>query len=139
MRRSLPIMLMTLALAGCPPPETELTPDVDPGMVGVGELDPRTAGPVEHITYTPDEVQWLPGPESLPEGSEVAVLESTFHLGTGPEFDAGATRALPAGSFTVMPPGTEHFAHVEERTVIQLTRMGPWEIHYIDLADDPRS
>ncbi len=174
MRRALPTMAIMLMLAGCPPPETDVDPEVEPGVVGVEPMDPTRMGPDQHITYAADEVVWTPGPESLPDGSEVSVLEGdpsdegifvmrlrfpadyqipphwhpnfervtvlegTFHLGTGSEFDAEAATPLPAGSFTVMPPNTQHFAWTDETTVIQLTSVGPWEINYVDSADDPR-
>lgn len=32
-------------------------------------------GPDRHLTYTPDEVEWQPGPGSLEEGAQFAVLE----------------------------------------------------------------
>lgn len=66
------------------------------------------------------------------------MLEGTFNLGTGSDFDRDATTRLPAGSFTVMPPGMVHFGWVDGRTTVQLTGYGPWEIEYADPADDPR-
>lgn len=77
-------------------------------------------------------------PHTHPGVERVTVISGTFHLGHGGRFDAERTEALPAGSFTVMPPGMQHYAVAEGETVIQITTVGPWEIHYIDPADDPR-
>jgi hypothetical protein len=43
-----------------------------------------------------------------------------------------------ASASAAMPPGMQHFAFAEGETVIQLTSIGPWEIHYINPEDDPR-
>ncbi|MFN3326414.1 MAG: cupin domain-containing protein [Bryobacteraceae bacterium] len=32
-------------------------------------------GPAHHLLYTPGDIQWRPGPPSLPPGSEYAILE----------------------------------------------------------------
>jgi quercetin dioxygenase-like cupin family protein len=131
-------------------------------------------GTERHVTHTPDQTQWGPGPESLPAGAQAAVLDGNpkekgafvmrlkvpegftiaphthprhervtvisgrFQLGHGRTFDAAGLRDLPAGSFFSMPPGMEHFARAAEDTVVQLNGEGPWEIVYVNPADDPR-
>lgn len=133
-----------------------------------------TYGPDEPILKPVEEIEYEPGPASLPAGCEVAVLEGdpsaeglfvmrlrlpdgyiipphshpnferitvldgTFRLGHGSTVDREATMALEAGSFTSMTPGMRHFAQAEGETVIQITSIGPWEIEYVDPADDPR-
>jgi hypothetical protein len=61
------------------------------------------------------------------------------NLGTGNRFDAAATKALPAGTYSSMPPKMTHFAWMTGETVLQLTSIGPWEVIYVDPADDPRN
>jgi quercetin dioxygenase-like cupin family protein len=75
---------------------------------------------------------WHPVPE------RVTVLSGTFHLGKGETFDAGATQALPAGSYFTMPAEMRHFARMEGETVFQLNSIGPWDIRYVNPEDDPR-
>jgi len=123
----------------------------------------------------PREIAWKPGPDSLPRGVKVAVLEGdsakagfftmrllmpdgykvaphwhptierltiisgTVHLGTGDRFDATATKALPAGTYSSMPPKMTHFAWMTGETVLQLSSIGPWQVVYVDPADDPRN
>lgn len=164
MPRTIPLVFASILLAGCEPDRSS-----DPGY------DPRTAyGPDSQVMIAAGDIDWRPGPESLPEGSEFAVLEGdpgergmfvmrlklpdgyiipphthpnvervtvmsgVFNLGHGGQFSREDTARLPAGSFTSMPPGMRHFAIAEGETVIQLTSIGPWEIDYIDPADDPR-
>jgi len=47
-------------------------------------------------------------------------------------------KELPAGSFVVMPAQTHHFAYTKGETIIQLHGIGPWQINYLNPADDPR-
>lgn len=113
--------------------------------------------------FTPDEIQWMPGSNLLPEGSKVAILEGdpskdgpftmrikfpanyknaphthpkvehmtvisgTFHLGIGQKFDSTNGKALPAGSFMVIPADVPHYGWGTEETVLQIHGMGPRE------------
>jgi quercetin dioxygenase-like cupin family protein len=73
-----------------------------------------------------------------PNIEHVTVISGTFNLGTGDVLDAAKTRALPAGSVSVMPPGMRHFVWTSEETVLQVHGTGPWGITYVNPADDPR-
>ena len=75
---------------------------------------------------------WHPGVE------RITVLSGTFHLGNGETFDRSGAQALPAGTYSAMPPGMRHFGWAEGETVIQVTTNGPWGINYVNPADDPR-
>ncbi len=69
----------------------------------------------------------------------VTVISGTFHVGLGEKFDDTKARALPAGGFFSFPPKSAHFAFVKEETVVQLSTIGPWALHYVDPKDDPRN
>ena len=73
-----------------------------------------------------------------PADEHVTVISGTFHMGTGDVLDPTKGTALPAGSFALMPAQMRHFAWTSEETVIQLHGVGPWQINYINPADDPR-
>lgn len=77
-------------------------------------------------------------PHSHPNVERVTVLSGTFRLGSGVQVDPGVTHALPAGSYTAMPPGMVHFAMAQGETIVQLTSVGPWQIKYVNPAHDPR-
>jgi hypothetical protein len=77
-------------------------------------------------------------PHWHPATERVTVLSGTLHLGTGDTFDQAKTKALPAGSISIMEPKMHHFAWTSEETVVQLSGMGPWGITYVNPADDPR-
>jgi quercetin dioxygenase-like cupin family protein len=73
-----------------------------------------------------------------PATERVTVLSGTFNIGMGDKLDPTKTTALGAGSIVIMQPGTRHFAWTKEETLVQLNGTGPWTIHYVNPADDPR-
>lgn len=77
-------------------------------------------------------------PHTHPRQERVTVISGKFQLGHGRTFDESKLQDLEAGSFFSMPPGMEHFARAAEDSVVQLNGEGPWEINYINPADDPR-
>jgi hypothetical protein len=66
------------------------------------------------------------------------VIAGTFHMGLGEKFDAARAKAMPAGSFMVMPKGSAHYAWAKGETIVQVHAIGPWGITYVNPADDPR-
>lgn len=128
------------------------------------------------VMLTPEEIEWKPGPDSLPPGSLYAILEGdpsqpemvtmrlafppnyelmphthsgfervtvlagTLYFGPGDEMNPAMAKELPAGSFFLFPPDTPMFGFTgDQETVIQLNVEGPWEITYLNPADDPRN
>jgi quercetin dioxygenase-like cupin family protein len=77
-------------------------------------------------------------PHTHPRTERVTVISGKFQLGHGRTFDEAKLQDLEAGSFFSLPSGMEHFARAAEATVVQLNSDGPWEINYINPADDPR-
>ena len=77
-------------------------------------------------------------PHTHPKPERITVLAGTFHVGMGDRFDAMKGKAMPASSFGTWPAGMKHYVWVTGETVIQLHGVGPWEIKYLDPADDPR-
>ena len=74
-----------------------------------------------------------------PKTERVTVISGTFCLAMGDKLDRSAAQRFPAGSFIYMPPGMKHAAWCEGDTIIQLNGEGPWEINYLNPADDPRN
>ena len=121
----------------------ELAWAAGPGSLPAGvefvliEGDPVQAGPLTMRLKFPAGYR-IPA-HSHPAIEHITVLSGTFHAGMGDELDASKGRAMPAGSFVVMPVGHNHFAWTDEETVVQLHSIGPWGITYADPADDPRT
>jgi hypothetical protein len=55
----------------------------------------------------------------------------------GDKHDAGKLMPMRAGSFIVMPVGTNHFVETREETVVQVHGVGPWGVKYVNPEDDP--
>lgn len=104
--------------------------------VALMEGDPAKEGPFTLRLQLPD--GFTIQPHSHPAVEHVTVLSGTFNIGMGEKFDKSGGRALSAGAFAFMPPGMRHFAWTTGETVIQLHGTGPWQINYVNPADDPR-
>jgi hypothetical protein len=78
-------------------------------------------------------------PHWHPTDENVTVIEGTFMAGKGEKFDVDASEALPAGSFVKMPKEMRHFAWTKGETIIQIHGIGPFQITYVNAADDPRN
>jgi quercetin dioxygenase-like cupin family protein len=112
-----------------------------PGLPAGAQLavisgDPSKAGPYVIRAKLPDGYK-VP-PHWHPSDENVTVLQGTFVAGKGEKFDANAAQELPAGSFVRMPKGMRHFALSKGETIIQVHGIGPFEINYVNAADDPR-
>jgi quercetin dioxygenase-like cupin family protein len=78
-------------------------------------------------------------PHMHPADEHVTVISGEFYMGLGDTWDESKGHALPAGSVSIMPKGTRHFAYGKVETVIQVHAMGPWGITYVNPQDDPRN
>jgi quercetin dioxygenase-like cupin family protein len=104
--------------------------------MAVLEGDPSAPGVFTMRIHLPDGFRIAPHWHPKPE--RVTVLSGTFLLGAGETMDPDSAQALEPGAYTTMPPGMRHFAIARGETVVQLTSTGPWQITYVDPADDPR-
>ena len=77
-------------------------------------------------------------PHWHPADEHVTVISGVFNMGTGDVLETTQGQELPTGSFALMPAQMHHFAWTTGETVIQLHGVGPWQINYINPADDPR-
>jgi quercetin dioxygenase-like cupin family protein len=77
-------------------------------------------------------------PHWHPAIERVTVLSGTLNLEVGDTLDQSKTKALTAGSISIMEPKMHHFAWTDEETIVQVSGMGPWGITYVNPADDPR-
>ncbi len=98
--------------------------------------DPSKAEPFVIRVKLPDGYK-VP-PHWHPTDENVTVLEGTFLMGKGDQFNAESATALPAGSFVRMPKELRHFAQAKGETIIQVHGMGPFQFTYVNEADDPR-
>lgn len=78
-------------------------------------------------------------PHTHPTAELVTVISGSVHVGMGGKFDDGAGDAVATGGFVALPAKMQHFAWFTEDTVIQVHGEGPFEINYVNPADDPRN
>ena len=112
-------------------------PSMMPGAkFAVLEGDPSKEGIFTMRLWMPDGFRIMP--HWHPAVEHVTVMSGTFHVGMGDRFEADKAGALPTGTFAFLAPQMHHFAWAEGETVVQLHGVGPWQINYVDPADDPR-
>lgn len=69
----------------------------------------------------------------------LTILEGEFNMGMGDKFDETATHKITSGGYVKMPMKTRHFAMAgSEGAMLQMHGMGPFDITYVNPADDPR-
>jgi len=105
--------------------------------MAVLEGDPTKEGPFV-VRFQFPEGYHVP-PHTHPKTERVTVISGTLYLATGDALDRNSAKKLPAGSFGYWPAGMKHTAWSEGETVIQLHGIGPWQINYVNPADDPRT
>ena len=76
-------------------------------------------------------------PHWHPMDENVTVISGVFMLGFGEHSDKAATRALAAGSYAMMPKNVPHFNFMKGETILQFHGIGPYDIQYVNPADDP--
>ena len=104
--------------------------------VAVLSGDPKKAGLFVMRLKLPADYKIMP--HSHPADEHVTVLSGAINVTMGDTFDPAKGKALPAGSYALLPARTNHFAFFKEETIIQLNNIGPWDITYANPADDPR-
>jgi quercetin dioxygenase-like cupin family protein len=77
-------------------------------------------------------------PHLHPTEEYVTVLQGTFLVGMGEEFDTRSMQAIPAGGFITLPREHAHYVQARGQTVVQVHAIGPFSLRYVNPADDPR-
>ncbi|MDQ3813170.1 MAG: cupin domain-containing protein [Armatimonadota bacterium] len=106
------------------------------GKVAILEGNPSKPGPFTMRGKCPAgykiPAHWHPADE------RVTVLSGALHIGAGDKLDTTKGKTVPAGGFTLMPAKMHHFAWFDKETILQINGNGPWNIIYLNPADDPR-
>jgi ChrR Cupin-like domain len=111
-------------------------PDLPAGIkLAVLQGDPSKAAPYTIRAKLPDGCIVPPHWHSMDEN--LTVIKGELGMGMGEKFDKEKLRYLPAGSFARMPKMEKHFNIAKGETVIQLHGTGPFDIHYVNPADNP--
>jgi hypothetical protein len=68
----------------------------------------------------------------------ITVISGTFHIGSGDTVDRAGSQALAAGGFLSLPAKMHHYAWTSAPTVVQINLEGPFDLFYVNPADDPQ-
>jgi hypothetical protein len=98
--------------------------------------DPSKAGPFVMRLMAPAGYKIPPHWHSQAEA--LTVISGTFYFGMGDKMDAAAAHLLKTGGFHYLSAKEHHFAFSKAASVVQLNGEGPFDITYINAADDPQ-
>jgi quercetin dioxygenase-like cupin family protein len=105
--------------------------------MAVLEGDPTKEGPFAVRFQFP--AGYHIAPHTHPKTERVTVISGTMLLAMGENLDRSAAKSLNAGTYGFWPAGMKHTAWFDGETIIQLHGIGPWQINYVNPADDPRN
>jgi quercetin dioxygenase-like cupin family protein len=76
-------------------------------------------------------------PHFHPTDEHLTIISGTFLVGMGDTIEPNKTMALSAGGFATAPAQQHHYAIARTHTVVQVHAMGPFQLTYVNAADDP--
>jgi quercetin dioxygenase-like cupin family protein len=68
----------------------------------------------------------------------ITVLEGSFWIGSGEQFDASKLREMKVGAHAMLPAGVRHFSLAKADNVIELFGEAPFVVNFVNPEDDPR-
>jgi uncharacterized RmlC-like cupin family protein len=104
--------------------------------ISVLEGNPGAAGPVTLRLKFPANYSIPAHWHSMTE--RVTVLSGALHVGMGDKLDRKASQTLEPGGFVSLPAKMHHFAWTASPTIVQISLEGPFDIFYINPAEDPQ-
>jgi quercetin dioxygenase-like cupin family protein len=97
--------------------------------------DPGKAGPFTIRLQAPKGYKIPPHWHSQDEN--LTIISGTMYLGLGEKIDMAHAHGLKAGGYHFLPAKTNHYAFTRAATVIQVSGEGPFDINWLNPADDP--
>ena len=104
--------------------------------IAVLEGNPSEKGPVTLRLRFPANYTIPPHWHSMFE--RVTVLSGALNVGMGDKVDRAASQKLEPGGFVSLPSKMHHFAWTATPTIVQISLDGPFDIFYINPADNPQ-
>lgn len=110
-------------------------PDLPKGaQFGVLHGDPTKAGTFTVRLKLPDGYK-IPA-HWHGKDEELTILSGALQMYMGDTM-TGEPHILDAGSYHFLPAKSRHVAQAKGETIVQLSGAGPFDIHYINAADNP--
>ena len=104
-------------------------------QIAVLEGNPAEKGPVTLRLKFPAKYDIPAHWHSMAE--RLTVLSGALHVGMGDKLDRQGSQTLDPGGYVSLPAHMNHFAWTATPTVVQITLEGPFDIVYVNPADDP--
>jgi len=76
-------------------------------------------------------------PHTHPTIENVTVLKGTFLAGMGEKFVESDMKAFQRDGFASIPANHAHYAMARGQTIVQVHAIGPFQLTYVNPADDP--
>lgn len=76
-------------------------------------------------------------PHWHPTDEHVTVISGALAFGMGDKLDKKHSKMLTAGGYALAPAHMNHFVWTKKGAVVQVNLMGPFQITYVNPADDP--
>ena len=112
-------------------------PVLPPGaQLAVLEGNPGAKGTVVMRLKLPANYVIAPHWHTMAE--RITVISGTFNIGDGDTLDRQASKPLAPGGFLSLPAKMHHYAWVKVPTVVQINLEGPFDLVYVNPADDPQ-
>lgn len=105
-------------------------------QISVLEGNPAEKGPITLRLKFPANYEIPAHWHSMIE--RVTVLSGMFHIGMGDKLDRNASQLLNPGGFVSLPANMRHFAWTSAPTIVQINLEGPFDIFYVNPADNPQ-
>ena len=106
-------------------------------QIAVLEGNPAEKGPITLRLKFPANYNVPAHWHSMTE--RVTVLSGEFHIGMGDKLDRKASSLLAPGGFVSLPAKMRHFAWTSAPTIVQINLEGPFDLFYVNPADNPQS
>lgn len=98
--------------------------------------DPGQAGPfVIRLKFPPG---YSVPPHRHPSDEHVTVVHGALTLGMSSVMDGGRRMVLGRGKSIIAPANMNHYASTTQGATIQISSRGPFQVTYVNPADDPR-
>lgn len=147
---ALVVVSLPLRVQGAEPAEQEVflnteemewrgaPPGLPPGAkIAVLFGDPHNPGPFVMRMMMP--ARYRVAPHWHGKSESLTVISGRLYLGKGERFEYSHVHPLKQGGYHYLPAGTRHYGFTDTPTVIQIHGEGPFDIIYVNRADDPRN
>ena len=98
--------------------------------------DPSKAGAFTVRLDMPDGYEIRP--HTHPTSERLRTIEGTVMMGLGRKWEDGKLQAHAKGAQMNLGAGEPHYVRAQGRTIIEVESTGPFQITYVNSADDPR-